>query len=379
MRFLHLSDLHIGKRLGELSLADDQSYVFRQILALCADVCPDAVVIAGDLYDKSVPSPDAVLLADDFLTALTDIAAQVIAVAGNHDSPERLAFGRRLMGKLSIAPVYNGHVEPVLLCDAYGETAFYPLPFIKPAHVRAAFPDEPVETYTDAVRTALSHIPLNRARRNVLITHQFVAGASRCDSETVGGGDGVDSALFDPFDYVALGHLHSPQHVARETVRYCGSPLKYSFSEAEQQKSVTLVELSEPGAVEIHTLPLTPLHELRRLRGSYDELTLKANYQGTRTEDYLTITLTDEEEIPEAVGKLSAVYPNLIRLDYDNRRTRASHDIDRIAPDLKARDPLSLFAELYEKQNDAPMTDAQRAYLRDRIAALWEEENRASD
>lgn len=378
MKFAHLSDLHLGKRLCEQSLLEDQREILRRILAILDEERPDGVLIAGDVYDKPVPPAEAVQLFDEFLVQLARRGAPVFVISGNHDSAERIAFGGRLMsaGGVYMAPVYDGRVEPVTLTDAFGPVDVYLLPFVKPAGVRRFFPDREILTYTDAVAAAVETMAPDPARRSVLVTHQFVTGAARCESEdlSVGGSDNVDASVFDAFDYVALGHLHGPQAAGRPTLRYCGSPLKYSFSEAGQTKSVTLVELAEKGRVEVRTRPLTPLRELVELRGRYEELTLRSFYQATSyPEDYLHITLTDEEDIPDAVGKLRVIYRNLLKLDYDNTRTRAGR-WDAQLPDARRKSPLELFAELYEKQNGQPMSAEQSDFLREMIEKIWEEQ-----
>ena len=376
MKLFHLSDLHLGKRLCEQSLLEDQREILRRILTILDDERPDAVLIAGDVYDKPVPPAEAVQLFDEFLVQLAGRQTPVFVISGNHDSPERIAFGGRLMqaSRVYMAPVYDGRVEPVPLADEHGPVDVYLLPFLKPAGVRRFFPEREIATYTDAVRAAVEAMAPDPARRSVLVTHQFVTGAARCDSEelSVGGSDNVDAAVFDGFDYVALGHLHGPQAAGRPALRYCGSPLKYSFSEAGQTKSVTVVELAEKGRVTVRTRPLTPLRELRELRGRYEELTLRSFYEGTSyPEDYLHITLTDEEDLPDAVGKLRAIDRNLLRLDYDNARTRAGA-WDAQLPRAEQKTPLELFAELYEKQNGQPMSEEQTRFMSGLIETVWE-------
>jgi exonuclease SbcD len=377
MKFIHISDLHLGKRVSEFSMLEDQAYILRQILRVLDDEQPDAVLIAGDVYDKSVPSAEAVELFDDFLVRLAARRLQVFIVSGNHDSPERLAFAGRLIDAAGVhlSPVYNGHVEPIRLTDAYGAVSVFLLPFVKPANVRRFFPEAEIASYTDAVRTAVEAMPVDPAGRNVIVTHQFVTGALRCDSEdvSVGGADNVDAAVFDAFDYAALGHIHNPQNVGSPRLRYCGTPLKYSFSEAARDKSVTVAELREKGSLTVRTVPLVPLRDMAELRGSYAELTLRANYENTPYPgDYLHITLTDEEDIPDAVRKLRVIYPYLMRLDYDNRRTRREAELDG-AQAPESRTPFELFAEFYEKQNNAPLSDEQSAFLRELIERIWEE------
>ena len=378
MRFLHLSDLHLGKRVCEFSMLDDQRYILEQILSLLDTRPVDAVLLAGDLYDKPVPPAEAVRLLDWFLTELADRKLPVFAISGNHDSAERVAFGAHLLAgsQVYVSPVFEGAPAPIPLTDAYGPVDIYLLPFLKPATVRHIYPDEPIESYSDALGCVLRRCAPDPARRSVLVAHQFVAGAAACESEepSVGGLDCVDAALFDGFDYVALGHLHSPQKVGRDTLRYCGTPLKYSFSEAHQHKSATFVELGPKGKVTLSTAPLTPKHDLRELRGSYMELTDRRSYAGTATDDYLHITLTDEQDVPDALARLRVIYPNLMRLDYDNLRTRTQADLDAPAQ-TEQKTPLEHFAAFYALQNNQPLSAEQAAFCQQLIETLWKEED----
>ena len=380
MKLMHLSDLHLGKRVNEFSLLEDQQYILNEILQMADRERPEGVIIAGDVYDKAVPPAEAVSLLDRFLVELARRSLQVFVFSGNHDSPERMAFGGRLMegSGVHLAPVYDGRVSPITLTDAYGTVNFYLLPFVKPAHVRRCFPEREITTYTDALAAAIEAMGVDQTGRNVLVTHQFVTGAARCDSEelSVGGTDNVDVSVFDPFDYVALGHIHGPQQVGRETVRYCGTPLKYSFSEAGHQKSVTVVELGPKGTVSVRTVPLIPLRDLAELRGTYEELTFRGFYEGTSYQkDYVHITLTDEEDVPDAMRKLQIIYPNLMKLDYDNRRTRAGACLDG-AEDAEQKSPLELLEEFYEKQNGQPMGEEQQAFARAWMERIWEEDEK---
>ena len=376
MRFLHLSDLHLGKRVCEFSMLDDQRYILEEILSLLDTRPVDAVLLAGDLYDKPVPPAEAVRLLDWFLTELADRKLPVFAISGNHDSAERVAFGAHLLAgsQVYVSPVFEGAPAPIPLTDAYGPVDIYLLPFLKPAMVRHIYPDEPIESYSDALGCVLRRCAPDPARRSVLVAHQFVAGAAACESEepSVGGLDCVDAALFDGFDYVALGHLHSPQKVGRDTLRYCGTPLKYSFSEAHQHKSATFVELGPKGKVTLSTAPLTPKHDLRELRGSYMELTDRRSYAGTATDDYLHITLTDEQDVPDALARLRVIYPNLMRLDYDNLRTRTQADLDAPAQ-TEQKTPLEHFAAFYALQNNQPLSAEQAAFCQQLIETLWKE------
>lgn len=375
MKLIHLSDLHIGKRLHEASMLEDQAYILERILEITDDEQPQAVLICGDVYDKTVPSAEAVALFDDFLYRLSQRHTEIFLISGNHDSPERLAFGHRLMESagIHIAPVYDGTIASASLQDAFGEVRFWLLPFLKPAQVRRFYPEAGIESYTDALRTALAQISPDPASRNVLLTHQFITGSATCESEelSVGGTDNVDAAVFDGFDYVALGHIHGPQNIGSERIRYCGTPLKYSFSEAGHKKSVTIVELKKKGSLSLRIVPLTPLHDLRQLRGTYEELTAKSFWENTPVEDYLHITLTDEEDVPEAIARLRVIYPNLLKLSYDNARTRSSADID-CALDVQKKSPLQLFEELYHLQNNQPMSETQQQYLLELMESIWE-------
>ena len=370
MKFLHLSDLHLGKRVNEFPMLADQKAILAQILKIADDERPNAVLIAGDVYDKSVPPVEAVELFDDFLVKLAARKLPVYVIGGNHDSPERLAFCNRLIDAsgIHISPAYGGDVRPLSLADGYGKVNIYMLPFVKPANVRRYFPEEQIESYTDAVRVAISKMQVNAAERNLLVTHQFVTGAARCDSEeiSVGGADNVDLSVFDAFDYVALGHIHGAQNISPR-VRYCGTPLKYSFSEAKQQKSVTVAELKEKGTLEIRTVPLTPERDMHEIRGTYEEIASKNFYENTTyRSDYMHVTLTDETDVPDAMAKLRVIYRNLMTLSYDNTRTRARTELG-VAAETEKKTPLDLFAEFYEKQNGAPMDEEQRAFVRELI------------
>ena len=373
MKLIHISDLHIGKRVNEFPMLEDQKYILRQILAIADAQQADGIMIAGDIYDKPVPSAEAVQVFDWFLTELADRKKQVYAVSGNHDSAERIAFGAQLMSGrgVFVSPVYRRDTAKFTMTDSYGELCLYLLPFVKPAVVRHALQEmsdreeTPMpESYHEAVKLAVAHMNVDTTKRNILIAHQFVTGAGRCDSEevSVGGLDNVDADVFDEFDYVALGHIHSPQSLKRETVRYCGTPLKYSFSEAAQEKSVTVVEFREKGNIALSTVPLVPLHDLRKIRGTYLEVTAKSFYQDTDTQDYVQITLTDEEDIPDGLQKLRVIYPNLMRLEYDNSRTRHSRVVER-AEEIEQKTELELFAEFYEMQNNQPMSEEQSAFV----------------
>lgn len=377
MRFLHLSDLHLGKRVNEFSMLEDQAYILKEILNIIDEQKVEAVLIAGDVYDKVIPSAEAVRLLDDFLTRLAARELPVFLISGNHDSAERVAFGSRLMSsrQIYLSPVFESDVEPITVSDRYGEINIYMLPFVKPSLVKRVYPEEEIITYQDAVNAAVQHMQIDTDKRNILLAHQFVTGAARCDSEemSVGGLDDVDAAIFDGFDYVALGHLHGPQKIGKETVRYSGTPLKYSFSEANHKKAAVIVDMEEKGTVNIQQIPLVPKHDMREIRGTYMEVTALDFYKDMKTDDYLHITLTDEEDVPDAIGKLRTIYPNIMKLSYDNLRTRAAVTV-RGTAEVEEKSPMELLKEFYELQNNQPMTDEQEEIARGMMEEIWEDE-----
>lgn len=374
MKFIHLSDLHLGKRVNEFSMIEDQEYILTKIINVIDEEEPDGVLIAGDVYDRTIPSEDAMKLWDNFLIKLAKRKVPVYAISGNHDSAVRFSDHSKLVETTGIhlAPVFNGEVEMVSVEDKDGKVNIYMLPFVKPVVVRQFFPEEEIKDYTDACRVVVEHMNVNEKERNILIAHQFVTGAARCESEevVVGGLDNVDVSVFDVFDYVALGHIHGKQSIGRETVRYCGTPLKYSFSEKDHQKSVSVVEIGKKGEVVIREIPLVPKHDLREIKGSYEELTCKKNYDGTPVDDYIHAVLTDEDDIPDAMGKLQIIYPNLMKLSYDNKRTRENRKIEDIQ-DIEKKSELELFEEFYEMQNNQEMSEEQRAFASDLIQSIW--------
>ena len=379
MKFMHLADLHLGKRVNEFSMLEDQKYVLEQVLKLLDEEQAEGLLIAGDIYDRQVPPIEAVKLFDDFLTRVSLKHIPAYVISGNHDSIERVSFGARLMegSGIHMATEYNGAVDVVRAKDEYGAIDIYLLPFLKPAQVRAVWGEaaEEIRTYEEALSFVMSKITRNEEHRSILLAHQFAAGAVTCDSEehVVGGLDHVDLSCFDGFDYVALGHLHGAQRVGRDTVRYAGTLLKYSFSEVNHKKNVTMVDLREKGTVEVYSRQISPLHEMRDIRGSYAEVTNRANYEGTDTKDYVRITLTDEEDIFDAVGKLRVIYPNLMRLEYDNMRTRQNCSVT-VSEKEEEKAPVALAEELFRMQNNRPMSEEQGIYMQEMIRRVWEDE-----
>ena len=420
MRLLHLADLHLGKRVNGFSMIEDQRAILEQILNIAEEKDVQAALLCGDIYDKPVPSEEAVRLFDWFLTELRDRKIPVLLISGNHDSGERLNFGARIMEQSNVyfAGAFHGVPEPVCLQDEFGPVHFYLLPFIRPADVRHVWPEAQISSAQEAVAYVLEQIRPDPAARNVLLAHQFVTGALRSESEDVivGTLDGIDAAVFSGFDYTALGHIHRAQSFEKGRVRYCGTPLKYSFSEANHEKSVTIAELGpvpdgtqaggsryraagqpvngpsadgqpreaagDSGKAEFRTekcdltieaVPLTPLRDLREIRGSYEELCDRRNYIGTNTEDYLHITLTDEHDIINVMSNLRTIYPNIMKLDYDNVRTRSGQSPATGTDPADTITPFELLAQFYEKQNHQALTEDQAAYAQKMMEKIWGE------
>ena len=376
MKFFHLSDLHLGKSVHEISMLEDQEYILKVILSFADKERPQAVLISGDVFDRTVAPTEALRLFDDFLDGLVRRNVEVFIISGNHDSADRLAFGSRLMERsgVHISPIYNGIIKPFMLLDEFGELNVYLLPFLKLVQVKRFYPEDEIASWTDAIRTVIEHMDIDVSKRNILLAHQFVTGAATCESEeiNVGGADNVDAEVFALFDYVALGHLHGPQSITKPTIRYSGSPLKYSFSEATQTKSVSVVECGSKGSVSVIEIPLIPKRDMCEIRGKYLEVTSRDFYRNLNNDDYYRITLTDENDQPDAIGKLRVIYPNLMRLVYDNTRTRTVSSVTGVS-DVSQYVPIQLFNMLYEEQNGKPISDVQRAFLNDLIEIVWED------
>ena len=377
MKIIHLADLHIGKRVNEFSMIDDQKYILNQILEIIDKEKPDAVIIAGDVYDKQVPSIEAVELLDSFISDISKRKTTTFIISGNHDSAERLAFGSSLMamGKIYISPVYNGKISKYTLKNDFGSANFYLLPFVKPNHVKRFFPDKKIESYTDAIKVVVDNLKLDTSKINILIAHQFVTGASRTESEeiSVGGLDNVDASVFEDFDYVALGHIHRPQKIGTERIRYCGTPLKYSFSEVNDTKSVSIIEINSKEDFNLRTIPLIPKRDMRKIRGTYEELITKTSYENTNTDDYIHVTLTDEFNVVDAIQKLRVIYKNIMKLEYDNMRTRESRKINLDDMVIENKNPLEIFSEFYKLQNNKEMDDEQKEIIKKIMEEVWEE------
>lgn len=374
MKLLHIADLHIGKRINEFSMLEDQKYILKEILRIVDEVKPLGILMAGDIYDKSVPAGEAVEVLDEFLTELVSRKVQSFIVSGNHDSPERLNFGSRIMQKngVHIAGAFDGKLKHIVIEDEFGPVNIYLLPFVKPAMVNLYYADQDIQSYEDAVNIIIEASQINEKERNILIAHQFITSGSqepeRSDSETIaiGGLDNIDASVFKTFDYVALGHLHGPQSIGGEMVRYAGSPLKYSFSEARQHKSVTLLELAQKGTLDIQTVSLTVLRDMREIKGPLKELVRVGASLPKVSQDYIRAILTDEDEVYDAIGQLRQVYPNMMRIDFENSRSRQDINSNSAASgDVARKSPLELFEEFYAKQNNLEMTEDQRHVIQD--------------
>jgi len=403
MNLMHLADLHIGKRVHGFSMLKDQQYILEQILSLVDKERPDCVLMAGDIYDKPVPSAEAVTVFDDFLAGLYERQVCVCLISGNHDSAERLDFGGRIFESrnIHVAGRYDGQSPMVELRDEYGLVRIWMLPFVRPAAMRPYAPE--VHTYQEAVESAVARmkgigrnkadvqdgakvgessgkIPVEsdleafwQSARNVLVAHQFVINGGQmpevCESEELSLGtlDHVEVSVFEDFDYVALGHLHGPQQVGRPTVRYAGSPLKYSFSERHHKKSVTMVELGEKGQVEIRQIPLQPLHDLRQIQGTMEELLQQGLSENSQ--DYISAVLTDERQIYDALGRLRSVYPNLMRLEFARESREFAKATVRMEQ-MRSLTAIELFEEFYEKQRQQPLSEEARQVVEDLLEEL---------
>ncbi|MCM1529866.1 MAG: exonuclease SbcCD subunit D [Alistipes sp.] len=373
MKIMHISDLHLGKRMAEYSLYAEQRDMLEKLLSAADSEKPDILVIAGDVYNKAVPPENSVELFDDFISEVSDRKIPVFIISGNHDSAERIAFGGRIMKNsgVYVSPVYKGDVQPIVLADEEGDVNIYMLPFIKPFTVREFFPDRKIESYNDAVKAAVEQMNIDTSKRNILITHQFITGASLSDSEEIfiGGTENVDGGIFAGFDYVALGHIHSPQNIGKK-MRYCGSPLKYSFSEAGQTKSITIAELGKKGELEIRTLPIKPLRDVKSYTGSFEELTGEEFCGKINTDDHVYLILTDEQNIPDCIHKLRKVYSHIAGFRYENSRTK---NITSMMPGSAERinSPEELFDAFYREYSPNGMNGKQIEYLKWIIRDIW--------
>jgi exonuclease SbcD len=375
MKIMHLSDLHLGRKLDEFSLLMDQEYILKQVLINIDIEAPEVLIIAGDIYDKAIPSAEAVKLFDDFLTNLSKRKIKVLMINGNHDSAERIAFGSGIFCErdIYISPVFDGTIKKVEIEDDGGIVNFYLIPFLKPAYVRRYFLEAEINSYNDAMRVVVGSLNIDKKGRNVAIVHQFITGSSKSDSEdvSVGGIDNIDSDVFSDFDYTALGHLHRAQSAGAPNIRYSGTLLKYSFSEVNHEKSITMVEIDKDKNVKVSTKAVEPLRNLCCIKGTYEELTALSYYKDLNLDDYYQITLTDEDDVIEAFGRLRTIYKNLVKLNYDNVRTR-EHQV--VNEEIEMRNsPLDYLMDFYNLQNNKDMSQEQIDFSRELMERIWEE------
>ena len=350
MRFLHIADLHLGKQMNDLSLLPDQEYILEQILSIAENEQVDAVLIAGDVYQRSSPQAEAMALFDSFVSRLARLGKKTIVISGNHDSTLRISYFASLIKSsgVYVTEAFDGALQSVSLQDRDGEIIIWMLPFLRPSKVKRKLPEEKTTTYQDAVEAVLRQTPVDPKKRNLLVCHQFITGCETSDSEerAVGGLDNIDASVFDAFDYVALGHIHKPQKVLRDTLRYAGSPLKYSFSEANHNKSVTIVDVLEKGDITVRAVPLYPLHDVRMIEGMLDDL-MNMPY----SEDYLWVTVHDELPPPDARVTLSVNFPNMMKFSVVNSRTK--YDVDVLATQsMENKSVTELFGDFYRLQNN---------------------------
>ena len=385
MKILHLSDLHIGKIVLEQSMLDDQKYMLNQIIEKIQEEKIELVLISGDIYDRGVPPSEAVTVLNNFLKVLIkDLHLKVCIIAGNHDSKERLNFGSEIFKSdgLYISSIYDGNIDKVELEDEYGKINIYMLPYIKPIEVRQFFEEDvDVSSYHNAVKEVILKENINEKERNIILSHQFVTAGGiepeKSESETLylGGTENVDVSCYDKFDYVALGHIHGPQRIGRDTARYAGTILKYSFSEVHQNKSLTIIDFKEKENLKIDLIPLKPLRDMRVIKGPIEELTKEENYSKTNREDYIRAIITNEEQVYDAIGQLRKIYPNVLRLDIENSKAKIDSetklsDLDNI----KKKDEVELFNEFYKYQNNQDLNEVQLEIIKNVIKEVKKED-----
>lgn len=376
MKFAHISDLHLGKTLHSFSLIDDQEYILNQIVEKLVENKVDVLLVAGDIYDKNVAPETGIKLFRKFLNDLVKENIKVMVISGNHDSAERLTFGGEFMTDkgLFFSKVYDGKIEPVVLQDENGPVNIYLLPFIKPSIVQHYLPDEKIESYEDAVSCAIRQMNLNLSERNLIVAHQNILSAERCESEEniIGGLDAVSDQVFKDFDYVALGHIHKQQEVGKSKVMFSGTPLKYSTSELEHDKVMPLITLGKKGEKEIELIPLVPKRDLRQIRGTFDEIMRKSKDDPNNAEDYIDVILTDENDILDAISTLRTVYPNILKITYDNKATKTAENVERFDA-VDEKKPLDVFEAFYKARRGADMDESQREYIQSLIEKIWGE------
>ena len=376
MKLAHISDLHLGKTLYNYSLIEDQEYILEQIVGILVEKKVDVLMIAGDVFDKNVAPEAGLKVFRKFLNRLVESKIKVLIISGNHDSAERLTFGGEFMTEKGIffSKVYDGQIDPVSFEDEYGPVNFYLLPFIKPQIVNHYIEGNEIDTYEEAVQFAVKNMNINTSERNVILAHQNILSAKRCESEEniIGGLDAVSDAVFKDFDYTALGHIHSQQKIGKNNVFFCGTPLKYSVSEFDQEKKMPIISLAKKGKLDIEMISLIPKRDLRKITGTLDEILSNAKNDPNNHEDFIDITLTNEDEVMDAMASLRTVYPNVLKLSYDNKASRAAENVEKFSG-VNEKKPLEIFEAFYQSRRGTEMNDEQKNYIQALIEKIWEE------
>lgn len=385
MKILHLADLHLGKILQEQSLIEDQEYMLRKIINIIKEEKVKIVLISGDIYDRSIAQVEAVNLLDDFLKILIkELKIKVFIISGNHDSKDRLGFGNKIFEDegLYIESKYNGKLKKVELEDEYGSLNIYMLPFIKPVEVKKFFEDDLENNYDVAINKIIEKEEINENERNIIMVHQFVTAGNikpeRTESEvlSLGGIENVDVSNFNKFDYVAIGHVHRPQKIGRDTARYAGTILKYSFSEINHNKSIPIINIKEKGNISINLVPLKPLRDMREIKGPIEELIKEKNYKEGNVEDYIKAIITNEEPVYDAIGKIKKIYPNTLKLEIQNSKTINKNEEENInLEELKKKSELELFSDFYKLQNNLDLNEEQKEIVKNIISEVKHETN----
>ncbi len=387
MKIFHTGDWHIGKLVHQVHMTRDQREILNQFVDLIQEEKPDAIVIAGDLYDRSVPPVEAVELLDEiFSKILIELETPILAIAGNHDSPDRLSFGNRLLKNkgLYIEGKLSSSLKPIVLQDQYGPVNFYLVPYADPATVRLMMELPQIQTHDEAMAAIVKgiHDELKKDERNIMVTHGFIIGGEdpkTSESErplSIGGTEYVQVKHFEHFHYTVLGHLHSPQRVKWDKVRYGGSLMKYSFSEANQKKSITIVELDDSGVIQVREKSLTPPRDMRKIEGSLADLLNPQVYENTNIEDYLMVTLTDEGELLDAISKLRSVYPNILRLERSAYHYQGEGDKISAGKDHQQKTKLELFSQFYEGVTGLEFTEEKSRILGEVLEEMEAEERK---
>ena len=376
MILAHISDLHLGKTLHNFSLIEDQDYILEQIAGILVEKKVDVLIIAGDIYDKNVAPEAGIRVLRKFLGRLVEARIKVLIISGNHDSAERLTFGGEFMTDKGIyfSKIYDGKIEPITFEDDFGPVNFYLLPFIKPSTVQHYFEDENIDSWDAAVRCAVKGLKINSSERNVIVAHQNIMSAERCESEEtyIGGQDAVSDEIFKDFDYTALGHIHRQQKIGKYNVMFSGTPLKYSTSEFDHKKVMPLISLGEKGKVDIELLDLLPKRDLRKISGTLDEIMTMAAKDPNNHEDFIDITLTDENEVMDAISTLRSVYPNVLKISYENMATRAADEIEKLGK-LDKGNPGEIFEAFFNSRRGREMTEEEKEYINSLIEKIWGE------